>query len=104
MNSLPAAVSGWRRSISRRWKANVAPACSLQANCWTSMALPAASIFKRRGPPDGSPGTAWRQPDSKQLMAGNLTFPKNFLWGTATSSTQIEGGVVNEWTDYIAED
>ncbi|HXF10513.1 MAG TPA: family 1 glycosylhydrolase, partial [Desulfuromonadaceae bacterium] len=34
----------------------------------------------------------------------DLTFPKNFLWGTATSPTQVEGGVVNEWSDYVAED
>lgn len=25
-------------------------------------------------------------------------FPKNFLWGTATSSHQIEGGTLNDWT------
>jgi len=33
-----------------------------------------------------------------------LTFPKDFLWGTATSPTQVEGHVVNEWTDYVAAD
>ena len=37
-------------------------------------------------------------------MAGNLKFPENFLWGTATSPTQVEGHVVNEWTDYVAAD
>lgn len=26
------------------------------------------------------------------------------MWGTATSPTQIEGHVVNEWTDYVASD
>ena len=31
-------------------------------------------------------------------------FPKNFLWGTATSPTQIEGHIENEWTDYVASD
>jgi beta-glucosidase len=37
-------------------------------------------------------------------MAGAWKFPDNFLWGTATSATQVEGHVVNEWTDYIASD
>jgi beta-glucosidase len=33
-----------------------------------------------------------------------LKFPDRFLWGTATSSTQIEGHVQNEWTDFVARD
>jgi beta-glucosidase len=33
-----------------------------------------------------------------------LRFPDNFLWGTATSTTQIEGHIQNEWTDFIAQD
>jgi len=37
-------------------------------------------------------------------MAGLSKFPDNFLWGTATSPTQVEGHVVNEWTDYVASD
>jgi len=37
-------------------------------------------------------------------MSGDLKFPKDFLWGTATSPTQVEGHVVNEWTDYVASD
>ena len=37
-------------------------------------------------------------------MAGALKFPDNFLWGTATSPTQVEGHVANEWTDYVAAD
>ena len=37
-------------------------------------------------------------------MAGDSKFPENFLWGTATSATQVEGYVVNEWTDYVAAD
>ena len=37
-------------------------------------------------------------------MAGALKFPDNFLWGTATSPTQVEGHVANEWTDYVAPD
>jgi len=35
---------------------------------------------------------------------GVLKFPANFLWGTATSSTQVEGHVTNEWTDFTARD
>jgi beta-glucosidase len=37
-------------------------------------------------------------------MDGVLKFPEKFLWGTATSPTQVEGHVVNEWTDYLASD
>jgi beta-glucosidase len=37
-------------------------------------------------------------------MAGDLKFPENFLWGTGTSPTQVEGRVTNEWTDYVAAD
>jgi beta-glucosidase len=37
-------------------------------------------------------------------MSGRLQFPEKFLWGTATSPTQVEGHVVNEWTDYVASD
>ena len=37
-------------------------------------------------------------------MAGDLKFPYNFLWGAATSPTQVEGHVANEWTDYVAAD
>ncbi|MBC8095603.1 MAG: family 1 glycosylhydrolase [Akkermansiaceae bacterium] len=33
-----------------------------------------------------------------------LKFPAGFLWGTATSTTQIEGHIDNEWTDFIARD
>ncbi|MDE3067120.1 MAG: family 1 glycosylhydrolase [Verrucomicrobiota bacterium] len=33
-----------------------------------------------------------------------LTFPAGFLWGTATSPTQVEGHVQNEWTDFVAQD
>lgn len=28
------------------------------------------------------------------------TFPKNFLWGAATASHQIEGGLTNNWTQW----
>jgi beta-glucosidase len=33
-----------------------------------------------------------------------LKFPDRFLWGTATSATQIEGHIQNEWTDFVARD
>ena len=38
------------------------------------------------------------------MTSGHLKFPDHFLWGTATSPTQVEGHVANEWTDYIAAD
>jgi len=34
----------------------------------------------------------------------SLQFPEKFLWGTATSTTQIEGHIDNEWTDFVARD
>ncbi len=37
-------------------------------------------------------------------MDGHLKFPDDFLWGTATSPTQVEGHIANEWTDYVAAD
>jgi beta-glucosidase len=39
--------------------------------------------------------------------AGNgrvLSFPPQFLWGTATSPTQVEGHITNEWTHHVARD
>ena len=33
-----------------------------------------------------------------------LRFPENFLWGTATSPTQVEGHIENEWTRFTAQD
>jgi beta-glucosidase len=33
-----------------------------------------------------------------------LKFPPGFLWGTATSPTQVEGHIHNEWTDFTAQD
>src|SRR3989338_5301524 len=32
-----------------------------------------------------------------------LEFPKNFLWGTATSAHQVEGGNHNDWTEWEAQ-
>lgn len=33
-----------------------------------------------------------------------LRFPERFLWGTATSTTQVEGHIDNEWTNFVARD
>ncbi len=33
-----------------------------------------------------------------------ISFPENFVWGCATSPTQVEGNTVNEWEDFIAKD
>jgi len=33
-----------------------------------------------------------------------LDFPPGFLWGTATSPTQVEGHIENEWTQFTALD
>lgn len=33
-----------------------------------------------------------------------LKFPERFFWGTATSPTQIEGHINNEWTNFVARD
>jgi len=33
-----------------------------------------------------------------------LKFPPGFLWGTATSPTQVEGHLENEWTNFTAQD
>jgi beta-glucosidase len=33
-----------------------------------------------------------------------LRFPENFLWGAATSPTQVEGYIQNEWKDFTAQD
>jgi len=30
-----------------------------------------------------------------------IKFPKNFLWGAATSAYQVEGGIVNDWTAHF---
>ena len=42
------------------------------------------------------------------LMTNNtiefIEFPDDFLWGCATSPTQVEGNTVNEWSDVIAAD
>ncbi len=35
---------------------------------------------------------------------GILKFPPGFLWGTATSPTQVEGHIENEWTNFTAQD
>jgi beta-glucosidase len=37
-------------------------------------------------------------------IGGTLKFPAAFLWGTATSPTQVEGQIENEWTHFTAQD
>ena len=37
-------------------------------------------------------------------MSATFVFPKDFFWGTATSPTQVEGHIENEWTNYVASD
>lgn len=37
------------------------------------------------------------------LMAQNDEFPKDFFWGAATSSHQVEGGNHNDWTEWEVE-
>ena len=34
------------------------------------------------------------------MSNGVLRFPKGFLWGAATSSYQIEGGLTNDWSEW----
>lgn len=33
-------------------------------------------------------------------MKKELKFPKNFLWGAATSAHQVEGGNINDWSEW----
>jgi beta-glucosidase len=47
-------------------------------------------------------GEAWTK--CAAFMGNQATFPNDFLWGTATSATQVEGRVQNEWTDFVAQD
>src|ERR1700677_4853294 len=61
-------------------------------------------IFSELNPVNSSHFTLHSTEESAASMRSDLKFPDNFLWGTATSPTQVEGHVVNEWTDYIASD
>ncbi|HUC84519.1 MAG TPA: family 1 glycosylhydrolase, partial [Candidatus Acidoferrales bacterium] len=40
----------------------------------------------------------------KPTQEEGLRFPENFLWGTATSPTQVEGHIENEWALFTAQD
>ncbi|MGP8198702.1 MAG: glycoside hydrolase family 1 protein [Limisphaerales bacterium] len=44
------------------------------------------------------------RPSSPAKNGKLLKFPDQFLWGTATAATQIEGHINNEWTDFVARD
>ncbi|MEK7657704.1 MAG: family 1 glycosylhydrolase [Patescibacteria group bacterium] len=33
----------------------------------------------------------------------NFQFPKNFYWGAATSAHQVEGGNINDWSEWEKE-
>ncbi|MFA5623164.1 MAG: family 1 glycosylhydrolase [Candidatus Dojkabacteria bacterium] len=35
-----------------------------------------------------------------RYIKGEFKFPKDFLWGAATSSHQIEGGLTNNWSEW----
>ncbi|MEZ0367562.1 MAG: family 1 glycosylhydrolase, partial [Candidatus Sericytochromatia bacterium] len=39
-----------------------------------------------------------RQPAAAEPLPEFLTFPEDFVWGAATSSYQVEGGIVNDWS------
>jgi beta-glucosidase len=38
--------------------------------------------------------------DNKTNSEGKLIFPSGFLWGSATSAHQVEGGNFNDWTEW----
>jgi beta-glucosidase len=50
-------------------------------------------------------GAAYTTRMPRAANDGNLLrFPPGFLWGTATSTTQVEGHIDNEWTGFVARD
>lgn len=38
-----------------------------------------------------------------EIIKKNLNFPKDFFWGAATSSHQVEGGNINDWSEWEKE-
>lgn len=55
----------------------------------------------------GRGGDTATQPSSGCKITGGeveVRFPAGFLWGAATSPTQVEGQTVNEWSAFVARD
>jgi beta-glucosidase len=42
-------------------------------------------------------------PEARPHIHETRHFPAGFLWGSATSSHQVEGGTANDWTDWEAQ-
>ena len=40
--------------------------------------------------------------DWKKIDTSDISFPDDFIWGTATAAHQIEGNQSNNWTDFEA--
>ena len=41
--------------------------------------------------------------DWSRIDLGDVAFPSDFLWGTATAAHQIEGGLTNNWSAFEEE-
>jgi beta-glucosidase len=58
----------------------------------------------RMNPCDKDGGEKMKDIEAPARNGKLLKFPGQFLWGTATAPTQIEGHIENEWTDFVARD
>ena len=38
--------------------------------------------------------------DWNKINLNNISFPKSFIWGTATASHQVEGNCTNNWSEF----